>query len=122
MVNCIGHPPSAETSHRLLRPLIFETKTTDFPSGDQSARPTCRVMKSFSIERFFSTVPFGLLKICLGSVTARGTGKVWDALRGAHRDSHGKCDQRAHESPWEKLKSEDELASGGQPGTRQVKE
>src|SRR5437016_588186 len=31
------------------------------------------------MERFFSTVPFGLLAICLGSVTACGTGKVWAA-------------------------------------------
>src|SRR5437879_978049 len=31
------------------------------------------------MERFFSTVPFGLLAICLGSVTAGGTGKVWAA-------------------------------------------
>jgi hypothetical protein len=33
------------------------------------------------MDRFFSTVPFGLLAICLGSVTAWGTGNVWAAIR-----------------------------------------
>ena len=41
--------------------------------GDHAAGPICRVMYSFSIARLCencSTLAFGLLVICLGSVTA----------------------------------------------------
>jgi len=43
-VSCTGHPPSAGTSHKLFRPLMFETKAMLLPSGDHVGRPTCRVM------------------------------------------------------------------------------
>src|SRR2546430_877619 len=76
-VSCIGQPPSDATSQRLLRPLRLLTNTIVLPSGDQSGWPTCRVMYSFSIERFFATCALGLEVICLGSVIACGAGKVW---------------------------------------------
>jgi hypothetical protein len=33
------------------------------------------------MERFFSTVPLGLLAICLGSVMAWGIGKAWAEVK-----------------------------------------
>src|SRR3954468_17393558 len=78
MVNCVGQPPSAGTSQRLLRPLMFEMKATVLPSGDQVLPPMPRVMYSFSMVRFFSTCAFGLLEICFGSVMAWGAGSTCD--------------------------------------------
>src|SRR3974390_1295160 len=54
---------------------MFETNTIDLPSGDQSAPPPCRVMKSFSIDSVRSTCRSCLLVICLGSVIACETGR-----------------------------------------------
>src|SRR5271165_1222299 len=44
MVNCIGHPPVAGTSQRLLRPLMLEMNAICLPSGDHVVPPTSRVM------------------------------------------------------------------------------
>jgi hypothetical protein len=41
----------AGTSQILLRPLMFETKATLLPSGDQADAPTERVMNRRSMER-----------------------------------------------------------------------
>ena len=60
---------------------MFEINATLLPSGDQVARPTCRVMYSFSMVRLRgSTCAFGFEEICFGSVTACGAGKVWAAV------------------------------------------
>lgn len=56
-------------------------KAIVFPSGDQAVPPIARVIYSFSIERLFSTWAFGLLEICLGSVTACGAGKACANVR-----------------------------------------
>src|ERR1700704_3704352 len=81
MVSCTGHPPSAETTQRLLRPLMLEMKAMLLPSGDHVGRPTCLVMKSFSMVKLRgSTCALGLEAICLGSVTAWGEGRVWAAV------------------------------------------
>src|SRR5208337_2873621 len=71
MVNCVGQPPVAGTSHRLLRPLMFEINATCWPSGDQVEPPIARVMYSFSIEKvcISGTV---LLSSLVGSVIAGG--------------------------------------------------
>src|SRR5512138_28443 len=76
MVNCTGHPPSAGTSHRLLRPVMLVIKAICLPSGDHAVPPTIRVMYSFSIDKFFSTAAFDFDVICLGSVMACGAGRV----------------------------------------------
>src|SRR5713226_654744 len=81
MVSCVGQPPSAETSHRLLRPLMFETKAMVLPSGGQAVAPMARVVYSFSMVRPFSTCAFGLLVICLGSVMAWGVDKAWARVK-----------------------------------------
>src|SRR5579884_190826 len=66
-VSCTGHPPSAGTTHKLFRPVMFETKTICFPSGDHEVSPMARVMYSFSIESF-PTSALETLLICCGSV------------------------------------------------------
>src|SRR5437763_7799247 len=74
-VNCVGHPPSEGTSHRLFLPVMLETKTMLLPSGDQAVPPIWRVMYSRSSERPSSpcsTLASGFAVICLGSVIACG--------------------------------------------------
>src|SRR5271166_3943841 len=71
MVNCVGHPPDEGTSHRLLRPLMFETNATCLPSGDHVEPPIARVMYSFSIEKACMSATV-LLSSLVGSVTAGG--------------------------------------------------
>src|SRR5271157_3231081 len=71
MVNCVGHPPLAGTSHRLLRPLMLEMNAICLPSGDHVVPPTRRVMYSFSIEKFCKS---GTVLLCsfAGPVIAAG--------------------------------------------------
>src|SRR5450631_4441411 len=67
MVSCVGHPPLAGTSQRLLRPLMLETKAICLPSGDHVVPAMLRVVQSFSMEKacMFSMV---LLWSLAGSV------------------------------------------------------
>ncbi len=75
MVNCIGHPPVAGTSHRLLRPLRLETNAICLPSGDHVVPPTRRVMYSFSMEKVCKSDTV-LLCSFVGSVIAAGGVRV----------------------------------------------